>query len=295
MTTNKIIPFLLMVFLTGAVFGQAKRKVPPGFKKKAREQQNSFLDKQWWIGLTLGPNLTKAVPDGRYSVLVPTDYDIAQADKAYDGFSQLGSQATLEITFNYKGFGFSFQPTYRLSRFSYGSEFLWENTENAQETLQLNYKSKQSVDYADLPLIVKYEFTSNRLKPFIQAGIFYSVLVNASKTVERSGIDNGSGGNNPFTDPAVTVGAKDLFHKGYWGIISGAGVNYSLGNVRLVLDASYRIGMSNITNTENRFSNDRLAGIGDVFDDMKIDNIVISAGVLFPMRFLSTSFKSSDR
>ncbi|MDZ7647887.1 MAG: hypothetical protein U5K54_12280 [Cytophagales bacterium] len=50
----------------------------------------------------------------------------------------------------------------------------------------------------------------------------------------------------------IIVGAKDLFDS-YWGIMAGAGVNYNLGNVRVVLDASYWKGMSNITNIDNRF------------------------------------------
>lgn len=290
---KRFLPVIL--FLSIAVIAVGQRKPPPGLKKKIRDQQSSFLDKQWWIGLKVGPNLTKATPDTRYSILTPTNYALALTDKAYDGFKQLGSQATLEITFNYKGFGFSFQPTYRLSRFSYTNEFTWDNPENASEMLQLKYEHEQKVDYADLPLIVKYDITGNTLRPYVQAGVFYSMLVNANKTVEISGTDTGSGGTNELSSEPVIVGAKDLFYKGYWGVIAGAGLHYNMGNVRLVLDASYRIGMSNITNTENRFTNDRLAGIGDAFDDMKIDNVIISVGCLFPMRFLSTSFKSIDR
>lgn len=289
--------FLLIVFLSTSclVYSQSQRKPPASFKRKAKEQKNSFLDKQWWIGLKIGPNLTKANPDVRYSILTPTNYAPALTEKKYDGFSQLGSQATLEITFNYKGIGFSFQPTYRLSRFTYTNDFMWDNPENAAEMLQVKSAHEHKVDYADLPFIIKYDFTSNQLKPYLQAGIFYSMLVNANKTVEITGTDFASGGTNEFTQEPIIVGAKDLFYKGYWGIIAGTGLHYNLGNVRLVLDMSYRIGMSNVTNTENRFSNDRLAGIGDALDDMKTDNMVISIGCLFPMRFLSTSFKSIDR
>ncbi|MGE0590895.1 MAG: outer membrane beta-barrel protein [Cyclobacteriaceae bacterium] len=290
---KRLLPVIL--FLSIATIAVGQRKPPPGFKKKVRDQQSSFLDKQWWIGLKVGPNLTKATPDTRYSILTPTNYSQALTEKAYDGFKRLGSQATLEITFNYKGFGFSFQPTYRLSRFTYTNDFTWDNPENAGEMLELRYEHEQKVDYADLPLIVKYDITGNALRPYLQAGVFYSMLVNANKTVDISGTDTGSGGINELSSEPVIVGAKDLFYKGYWGIIAGAGLHYNMGNVRLVLDASYRIGMSNITNTENRFTNDRLAGIGDAFDDMKIDNVVISVGCLFPMRFLSTSFKSIDR
>jgi hypothetical protein len=77
--------------------------------------------------------------------------------------------------------------------------------------------------------------------------------------------------------------------------MGGAGGSYQMGNVRLTLDVTYMQGMANITNVKNRFSNDHLAGIGDAQDDIKLNNVVISAGVLFPMRFLSTSFKSLDQ
>ena len=292
---KRLLLWFTVLAFTSTSFAQSQRKPPAGFKRKANEKQNSFLDKQWWIGLKVGPNLTKASPETRYSILTPTNYALPLTDKKYDGFSKIGSQATLEITFNYKGIGISFQATYRLSRFTYTNEFMWDNPENAIEMLELKYDHELKIDYADLPLIIKYDFAGNTLKPYVQAGIFYSMLINANKTVDITGTDFASGGTNVLSSEPVIVGAKDLFHKSYWGIMAGTGLHYNLGNVRLVLDMSYRIGMSNITNTKNRFSNDRLSGIGDAMDDMKTDNVVISIGCLFPMRFLSTSFKSIDR
>ena len=157
-----------------------------------------------------------------------------------------------------------------------------------------NYHHEQKVEFADLPLLVKYDITGSRLRPYVQVGIYYSLLINAIKTVTVTGTDFASGGTNPLNSDPVIVGTKDLFTN-YWGLIGGAGVTYQLGNVRLVLDASYRYGMSNIVNAKNRFSNDRLSGIGDAQDDLKLHNIMVTAGVLFPMRFLSTDFKSNDR
>jgi outer membrane protein W len=120
------------------------------------------------------------------------------------------------------------------------------------------------------------------------------MLINANKSVKVSGTDYASGGTNQFANQEIIVGAKDLFDN-YWGIMAGVGADYNLGNVRLVLDVSYWKGMSNITNVDNRFGNDRLAGIGDAQDDLDLNNIVISAGVLFPMRYLSSGFKTLDR
>ena len=44
-----------------------------------------------------------------------------------------------------------------------------------------------------------------------------------------------------------------------------------------------------------RERNDSLSGIGDIMDDMTLDNISLTIGCLFPMRFLANGFKSSDR
>ncbi len=291
MKHSLFIAFTLLAFISS--FGQSYKK-PPKINSRTKEQ-DKFLEKQWWLGFKGGLNLTQATPEKRYAVFSPTNYDPGLNDKVYQNFDKTGSQATIEATFYYKGFSFSFQPTYRHVRFAYANSFEWHNPENANENLTLDYQQEQKIDYADLPILVKYEVTKTRLRPYVQLGAFYSLLINATKSVKITGTDHASGGTNPITNDPVIIGARDLFHNNYWGLVGGIGVNYNLGNIRLVLDASYRMGMSNITNTKNRFGNDRLSGIGDAQDDMKLNNIVVSAGALFPMRFLSNSFKTLDR
>lgn len=290
---KRLLPLLLLLSITFVVNAQQKKKKQGGIASKP-SQQSKFLEKQFWLGFKAGTNLSEASPIKRYTVTTPTNYAQALNDKVYDSFSKTGSQASLEATFYYKGFSFSVQPTYRHSRFAYSNKFQWTNPDNSAEQLILNYHQEQKVDYADFPLIVKYDILRNKFRPYVQAGVFYSLLINATKSVKISGTDFASGGTNQFANQAIIVGAKDLFDN-YWGLMAGAGMDYNLGNVRLVLDVSYWKSMSNISNTANRFSNDRLAGIGDAQDDLDLNNIVISAGVLFPMRFLSNSFKTLDR
>jgi len=287
---------LLAVLLSFQLYAQPKQRKQKFNNQNTANKQGAFLEKQWWIGLKGGVNLTEATPQQRYSVLTATsNYPASQLQKKYTAFNKTGSQATLEVTFYFKGFSFSFQPTYRHSRFTYSNQFEWTDTETVGNHLLLNYKQENIIDYADLPLIVKYDLTKTKLRPYVHAGIFYSVLLNATKSVNIEGTDFASGGTNQFSNEALIVGATDLYNKSYWGLLAGGGADYNLGNVRLVLDISYQRGMSNVTNTSNRFSNDRLSGIGDAMDDMKINNIVISFGCLFPMRFLGTGFKTLDR
>lgn len=285
--------FALAFAMVIGAMGQSRKK-PANFKKNG-DKLDKFLEKQWWLGFKAGVNLSEANPVNRYTVLTPTNYATTLNDKSYDNFNKLGSQASLEATFYFKGFSFSFQPAYRHIRFTYSNEFNWDNPENANERLMLNFNHEQKVDYADFPLIVKYDITRNKLRPYVQLGILYSRLINANKSLKVSGQDFASGGTNEFSNEPVIVGAKDLFNKSYWGLTGGVGVDYNLGNVRLILDVSYQLGMSNLANTKNRFGNDRLSGIGDVQDDLELNNIVISTGVLFPLRFLSNSFTTLDR
>src|SRR5690606_1054855 len=121
------------------------------------------------------------------------------------------------------------------------------------------------------------------------------MLINANKSVSITGIDHAAGGANEFKEESIIIGAKDLFAKNHWGIMGGAGLNYNLGNnVRLNLDVLYRHGMSNIVSTDNRYGSDRLSGVGDVMDDLTLDNLSFSVGCLFPLRFLSSGFKTLD-
>jgi hypothetical protein len=287
---------LLIILCLSApvVFLNAQTKKRTGGFNAKPKQQDQFLDKQWWLGFKAGINLSEPVPIKRYTVMTPTNYTQAMTNKSYDSFNKVGGQATLEATFYYKGFSFSVQPTYRHSRFTYSNQYQWDNPENTDEKLILIYDQEQKIDYADFPLIIKYDLLKGNLRPYVQAGIYYSMLINANKSVQISGTDYASGGTNQYSNDPVIVGVKDLFDN-YWGLMAGLGLNYHVGNVRLVLDASYWKSMSNITQVDNRYGNDILAGIGDAPDDLDLNNIVISAGVLFPMRFLSNSFNTLDR
>lgn len=271
-----------------------KKKSPVAYNKQSKENEK-FLEKQWWLGAKGGVNVSKVNLLSTYSILAPTNYAPSASAKKYEKFKQLGSQATFEVTFYFKGFGLSFQPTYQHSRFLYTNRYEWTDSEDATQSLIENYEQDQKLDHVLLPLIVKYEITGNKLRPYVQGGIYSAILINANKTVTISREDKATGATRVIEEEPIIVGAKELFAKNHWGLLGGAGVNYNLGNVRLNLDIQYKYGMSNITSVQNRYSNDSLAGIGDSMDDLTLDNLSISVGCLFPMRFLESGFKSLDR
>jgi hypothetical protein len=284
----------LCIFCLSLAEAQSSRKRKKGsvaYNTKAKEDQK-FLEKQWWLGLKMGTNLTKASVLANYSPIVPTNYDLEKINKSYESFNKLGTQAALEISFYFKQFSLSLQPTYQNSKFVYTNRYLWSDEEDGTNTLELNYEQEQKMNYAVIPLLAKFDLTTTKLRPYVQAGGFVSFLINAEKSVGISGIDQASGGTNNFTNEPIIVGATDLFANNYWGLAGGAGLNYHQGNVKFNLDILYQYGLTNVTSPENRYSNGMLASVGDALDDMTLDNIVISIGCLFPLRFLGSGFKS---
>jgi len=289
---KNILLILLLAVTVSCAFSQGKRKTPK--PNSGQKQKNVFLEKQFWLGFKGGINLSQADPIKRYSVMSATNYPSSNLNKTYNNFQDVGSQATVEITFQFRNLSVSTQPTYSHHVITYSNQFEWINSQDPSQSLTQKYSQSQSLDYVTLPLIVKYDLVGNSLRGYVHGGIYYSLLTNALKTVTVSGVDLASGSANTLSSQPLIVGTKDLFTN-YWGLMGGIGGSYQMGNVKLVLDATYMHGMANITNVKNRYSNDQLAGIGDAQDDMKLNTIVISAGVVFPMRFLSSNFKSFDQ
>ncbi len=285
----------LLILAAEAQDKKRKKIASPAFKEKKAREDAKFLEKQWWLGLKGGANLSKVSVDKVYSAVAPTNYDYSDIAKRYTNFDLVGSQITLEATFYFKGFSLSVQPTYQHSRFIYTNSYSWSSDIEETNHVELNFEQEQKVDHAIIPLVIKYDITGNKLRPYVQIGVYTAMLINANKSVSITGIDHAAGGANEFKEESIIIGAKDLFAKNHWGIMGGAGLNYNLGNnVRLNLDILYRHGMSNIVSTDNRYGSDRLSGVGDVMDDLSLDNLSFSAGVLFPLRFLSSGFKTLD-
>jgi len=287
-----IILFCFLIIAQATAQDKKKRK-PNAAYNKQNDENEKFLNKQWWLGFKAGTNLTTIHVLKTYTNISPTNYSTDRSAKQYESFKQPGAQATLEASFYYEKFYFSFQPTYQHANFTYTNDYSWE--EDGIVMFEQHNDQNQKVDHLILPLLVKYDITGNKLRPYVQIGVYSSILLNANKYLTVSENNYASGGKETITKPADIIGAKDLFAKNHWGLIGGGGLNYALGNVRINLDVQYRFGMSNITSTENRNENDSQGSLGDVLDDMTMDNLAISMGALFPLRFLASGFKSLDR
>ena len=262
--------------------------------KSGRNQSSSFLSQQWFLGLIIGANLTEPVPSTRYSTFSPIDKEPESLYKDYEKYNKIGLQAGLDFSYQYKMLIVSLQPNFRRESFAYSNQYMWIDDANSDNTLELNYYQEQKLDYIEVPLIAKVSFLQGSIKPFIGVGGYYSWLVNANKSITVDGVDRASGSSYPFNKESLSVGATDLFVNYNAGVLGSIGFNYDPGNIRLTFEIQYRYGLTNITNTANRFTDNRLAGMGDALDDLSLNNLAINLGVLFPLRFLSNEFSSSE-
>lgn len=294
MQRHLLITFIFMLFLIPVHESNAQvhRKKPA---HASGLPSTNFEKTQFYIGIRGGLNITKATVQKSYSSFVsPTDPNEAYK-KTYNDYATATATFGLEFSFSFQKFTASFQPNYRRQTYSYSNTYEWQDANNAQNYLQVTYKQKTQLDYIELPVFVRYDVVSGAFKPFIQAGFYYAMLNSATKQLNIEGVDHSGGTSRDFSEPASTIGAKDLFIKSSIGAALGIGSSYKVGNVRLIMDATYRIGLNNISNIKNRYTSNALSGAGDITDDLKLNNITFSFGCLFPMKFLvSPSHKAVD-
>ena len=96
--------------------------------------------------------------------------------------------------------------------FEYTTRSSWSDIEDPVNTLNINYLHGTQLNYLQFPLSVKYDLMRGIIRPFIGAGGYYDLLLNASRTIEKSGTDRASGSNGSFTDDPITIGINTASH-----------------------------------------------------------------------------------
>jgi hypothetical protein len=141
-----------------------------------------------------------------------------------------------------------------------------------------NLHVKETQSWLEAPLTLKYIFGNMRMKkflPFIQAGISGNVFLSSRGEFSRISIEN----DNDASGPSVKL--NDLRKKFNSSAILGGGARYKIGYGYVVLDIRYHLGLGNVVNVENRYSNSELIYYyGYIDNDFKLNNVSISFGYL---------------
>ncbi|PTB96885.1 hypothetical protein C9994_05330 [Marivirga lumbricoides] len=256
--------------------------------------KNPFKQTQWYVGLRGGANYTIVSPINRFGIIKPTDNANQELyEKKYQTVENIGAIYGLTAMFQFEqkfvvGTNFSVGQI----RFSYDQEL-------PGEANSITFSHQQNFQYLDVPIFFRYMIrpTINRfwnrssrkpevpgIIPFVQAGINFSVLLDAEKTVTQN-IRQGEIEAEGFS---FTENVNELLNPVTAGIFVGGGFRFRLGNVYLTTEANFRQGFSNVTDTDRRFANKNLVNNAyDVFDDKSFQTFEFVVGILVPIKYLS--------
>lgn len=251
---------------------------------------NPFLKTQWYLGFFGGGNLTGANPSETYYGYAPLNYDVSNIEKTYTNFAHLGGQAGLVFMFYTQGFTIGVKPGIHTYTIEHSTRANWVDSNNASNALEINYNHITKFNYLEFPLTIQYDLMNEKIRPYVGLGGYYSILLNASREIERSGTDSASGSSGSFTNQKQTIGVNDLFITSSIGIMGFIGASYDPGNIRITVDLGYKYGLNNITSTENRYLDNELAAIGEATDDIQLRNLYLNLGFVFPLKFISKQF-----
>jgi hypothetical protein len=290
--------FVLLHLPEGAVFAQKSSlyKKPPSGPKRDRTSVGGFESSQWWLGVRVGTNLSKGSPTERYSIYQSTRLDAPEDlfDKKYNAFTRTGLEFGLNITYNFMG-GWSavMQPGFIRSRYEYLNQYAWLSETNENERIFLDYTHTHTLDAIEVPLMVRYDFLSGAFVPYLQAGGYVSWVTRADQRVDVSGRDLAAGGTALFTNFTNLADVRNLYNNRNLGFIFGGGFHFTYGNARITLEGNYRLGMSNLINPANRYTNQQLNGIGDTPDDVRLRSWAFNLGIAFPLKYwITDGYKS---
>ncbi len=284
---TRVAVLIVALFFYSTVFGQGER-FKPSFNSPFSIPKE-FLRTQWFLGFKFGGNLSPVSSKTSFNGFSPINYDAEELEKDYS--AEWGGHAGIDITFYGKGFSVSVQPNFRRQAYSYKTSFIWGDP--TTQSFNSNQTVEQRMDLLDFPFLVKYDVTRSLLRPFITAGIYYSVLTAAEKNVKITSTDSRVDPPVRLSSQSLSIGNKGAFQDNTTGYILGGGFSWDPGNVRVVLDFLYRDSFSSITTDDSRFSENQLAGIGDIDDEISLRNLNISFSFLFPLRFISQDFTST--
>jgi hypothetical protein len=274
---------LLIILISGSVFAQ---------KQKSLAYKNPFLSTQWYLGFFGGINLSSSTPTTSYLGYSPLNYNVSLIEKSYKNFANMGGQGGLVFMFYTSGFTFGLKPGIHSYTTEYSTSVSWTDSSDANNSLNVNYNHTTVFRYLEFPLSIQYDLMREKIRPYVGVGAYYSLLLDASRTIVRSGTDAASGSSGGFSNQPQTLGVKDLFLTSSVGVMGFIGASYDPGNIRITLDIGYKYGLNNITNTENRFLSNELTAIGEAGDDLKLQNLYLSLGFLFPLKFISKNYNS---
>lgn len=247
--------------------------------------------KQLVIGIKGGVNFTQPTVLKSHSVFSPTlnsnhgatpkKYEPIMKNMAFDGGIFLMYRITNRLSITLEGLYFQY-------RYSYKNSYVWFDA-NDGTTFTLEQQQFNRLNYFEIPLMLRYDFTIRKITPFVQGGIFSGFMHSAvTQTVSRqysSQIAPSEETKNPLTQ------TNDRFAKVHIGAIGGAGVSFFAGKIMLTVGGNVRYSLLPPTGNLHRYNDQASSSSAylDVPDNLNLLNLELYASIAVPVSFSEKS------
>ena len=248
----------------------------------------SSKDIKFMVGFKGGITFTQPLVLQKYNIVDPIDNAIAQSGtKAYNSlFQNIGYQYAFTALYKLtKAIDIRIEPTIANYVYKYRADYSWTGTGANTDRVNMSIDHRQSLNYLEIPVTLRYLYGSGRMRPFIQGGLFYGYLLNAIKSSKKEETYTNASGTATLNSSRETGDATPVYVKSRFGFNAGAGVDYDLSAVHLTLDINLNYGVNQVVNEAGRYSVQQFSGgLYDVQDNLRLLVPSVNIGIIFPLK-----------
>ena len=253
----------------------------------------SSKDSKFMVGAKGGLTFVQPLVLQKFNVVYPLDNAVSQSGvKTYKPFYQnIGYQYAFTALYKLSNsLDIRLEPNFTTYVYKYRTEYSWISSGSDAERIDMNLSHRQSLNYFEIPITLRYLYGSGTARPFIQGGLFYGFLLNSIKSSEKTETYSNVSGSTTLNSEKQTGDARPLYVKFRYGFNAGIGVDYDLTAVHLTFDINLNFGINSVTNEAGRYSNQQYtSGLYDIQDNIRFIIPSFNVGILFPLNKPSKS------
>ncbi len=251
--------------------------------------EKKFVDK-FSLGIKGGANFSLIIPYERFTIFSgqnPESYEKEYGSVTSNIGMQMGFILMYDLSQILK---LSLQPSLNDYVYKYKNKYEWAGKTNLEYETEFAHKLR----FFELPIMLGIYTTYSSWQPYMQAGLYYGRILGAHSDINVVETSSNLGNANQDLEYKTTAYTADLYAKNHYGILAGGGISYLAGNMRIGIDATYRLILSNLNTTETQYMNNQVvSGNYDVPDKFKFSNIAINLSLIVSLSSQKQDGRSS--
>jgi len=148
-------------------------------------------------------------------------------------------------------------------------------------------ESTDQQNWISVPVYVKYSYNQGKIRPFGYIGYSVNLLLSDKLKVtyqnrdENPDVESGNVSTETYEGPSRDF--SQFRKRANRSIVLGGGAKLKDGLNYWFVDLRYSIGLTNIINEDNIFTNPEIYRSGHVDDFLRLDNLSLSFGYVYPL------------